>query len=143
MKRTVSLLLALLMLLILPITACGEASAAEDSTISAIMDPLMERLRANPRRLVFTEGTDARILEAAARLKQDGFLTPVLIGNVDEVEAAAAEGGFDIEGLEIIDPAAYPEMDRLVEDFVTLRRGKATAEEARELLLKSNYLRHP
>ena len=139
MKRTVSLLLALLTLLILPLTACGEASAAANSTISAIMDPLMERLRANPRRLVFTEGTDARILEAAARLKQDGFLTPVLIGNVDEVEAAAAEGGFDIEGLEIIDPAAYPEMDRLVEDFVTLRRGKATAEEARELLLKSNY----
>ena len=60
-----------------------------------MIDPLIELLKANPRKLIFTEGTDARILEAAARLKQDGFLTPVLIGNADEVRAAAAKGGFD------------------------------------------------
>ena len=139
MKKTLSLFLALVMLLSLSVMACAEGSAAENSTVSAIIDPLIELLKSNPRKLVFTEGTDARILEAAARLKQEGFLTPVLIGNADAVRAAAAEGGFDIEGLEIIDPAAYPEMDRLVEDFVTLRKGKATAEDAREMLLKPNY----
>ena len=139
MKKTLSLFLALVMLLILSVTACAEGSAAENSTVSAMIDPLIELLKSNPRKLVFTEGTDARILEAAARLKQEGFLTPVLIGNADAVRAAAAEGGFDIEGLEIIDPAAYPEMDKLVEDFVTLRKGKATAEDAREMLLKPNY----
>ncbi len=37
---------------------------------------LIETLKANPRTLVFTEGTDARILEAADRLKKNGFLTP-------------------------------------------------------------------
>jgi phosphate acetyltransferase len=103
------------------------------------MDPLIERLKNNPRKLIFTEGTDARILEAAARLKQEGFLTPVLIGREEEVRAAAAKGGFDIGGLEILDPAAYDGMDKLVEDFVALRKGKATAEEAREMLLKPNY----
>ena len=139
MKRTIALILALLMLLGLSVTACAEASTAEENTINAIIDPLIALLKANPRTLIFTEGTDARILEAAARLKQDGFLTPVLIGSVDEVRAAAAEGGFDIEGLEIIDPAAYPDMDKLVDDFVVLRKGKATAEEAREMLLKPNY----
>ena len=139
MKKTLSLFLALVMLLILSVTACAEVSAAENSTVSAMIDPLIELLKSNPRKLVFTEGTDARILEAAARLKQEGFLTPVLIGNVDAVRAAAAEGGFDIEGLEIIAPTAYPEMDKLVEDFVTLRKGKATAEDAREMLLKPNY----
>ena len=139
MKKTLSLFLALVMLLSLSVTACAEGSAAENSTVSEMIDPLIELLKSNPRKLVFTEGTDARILEAAARLKQEGFLTPVLIGNMDAVRAAAAEGGFDIEGLEIIDPAAYPEMDKLVEDFVTLRKGKATAEDAREMLLKPNY----
>ena len=39
---------------------------------------LIETLKANPRTLVFTEGADARILEATARLKKDGFLTLVL-----------------------------------------------------------------
>ena len=139
MKRTISLVLTLLMLLCLTVPAWAEAPTAEENTISAIIDPLIALLKVNPRTLIFTEGTDARILEAAARLKQDGFLTPVLIGNADEVKAAAAEGGFDIEGLEIIDPAAYPDMDKLVDDFVALRKGKATAEEAREMLLKPNY----
>ena len=136
MKKTISLILALLMLLSLSGPAWAEAA---ENMVPAMLDPLIELLRANPRRLVFTEGTDARILEAAARLKQDGFLTPVLIGNVDEVTAAAAAGGFDIEGLEILDPAAYPDMEQLVEDFVTLRKGKATAEQAQEMLLQPNY----
>ena len=41
---------------------------------------LIETLKANPRTLVFTEGSDARILEATDRLKKDGFLTPILVG---------------------------------------------------------------
>ena len=139
MKRKIPLILVLLMLLSLSVPALAEEPAAEENTINAIIDPLIALLKANPRTLIFTEGTDARILEAAARLKQDGFLTPVLIGSVDEVRAAAAEGGFGIEGLEIIDPAAYPDMDKLVDDCVVLRKGKATAEEAREMLLKPNY----
>ena len=139
LKRTVSLVLAILMLLGLSVTACAEAPATMENTVSEIMDPLIEQLKAHPRRLIFTEGTDARILEAAARLKQEGFLTPVLIGKESDVKASAAAGGFDIEGLEIIDPAAYPEMDQLVADFVTLRKGKATAEQAREMLLQPNY----
>ena len=104
-----------------------------------MFENLVEILKANPRKIVYPEGTDARILEAAARLKKDGFLTPVLIGNVDEVKAAAAKGGFDIDGLEILDPATYPEMDKFVDDFVALRKGKATPEDARAMLLKSNY----
>ena len=52
---------------------------------------LIETLKQNPRKIVFTEGTDARILEAAARLLKDGFLSVLLVGNVDEVKAAAAK----------------------------------------------------
>ena len=54
-----------------------------------MFENLVDILKANPRKIVYTEGTDARILESAARLKQGGFLTPVLVGNVDEVKAAA------------------------------------------------------
>ena len=104
-----------------------------------MFDKLIEILKANPRKIVFTEGPDARILEAAARLKEGGFLTPVLVGNVDEVKAAAAKGGFDIEGLEIIDPLTYDKMEEMVEAMVALRKGKMTADECRELLKKGNY----
>ena len=42
-----------------------------------MFENLVEILKANPRKIVYTEGSDARILESAARLKKDGFLTPV------------------------------------------------------------------
>ena len=104
-----------------------------------MFNKLIDVLKKNPRKIVFTEGSDPRILEASARLKEGGFLTPVLVGNVDEVKAAAAAGGFDIEGLEIIDPATYPEMDAMVEKMVELRRGKMTEEQCRDALKRGNY----
>ena len=104
-----------------------------------MFENLIEILKANPRKIVFTEGPDARILEAAARLKKGGFLTPVLVGNVEEVRAAAAKGGFDIDGLEILDPLTYPGMDEMVEKMVELRKGKMTAEDCRAALSKGNY----
>ena len=104
-----------------------------------MFERLVDILKANPRKIVFTEGPDARILDAASRLKKDGFLTPILVGNVEEVKIAAAKGGYDIEGLEILDPATYPEMDAMVEKMVALRKGKMTAEQCREALSKGNY----
>ena len=100
-----------------------------------MFDAMIETLKANPRKIVFTEGHDARILEATARLVEGGFLTPILIGNVDEVKANAAKGGFNIEGVEIIDPATYPEMDKMVDKMVELRKGKMTPEDCRKACL--------
>ena len=104
-----------------------------------MFENLIEILKNNPRKIVFTEGTDARILEAAARLKKDGFLTPVLVGNVEAVNTAAKEYGFDIDGLEIYDPETYEGMDKMVETMAELRKGKMTNEECAALLLKGNY----
>ena len=104
-----------------------------------MFENLIEILKANPRKIVFTEGPDARILSAAARLKKEGFLTPVLVGNVDEVKAAAAKGGFDIDGLEILDPLTYDKMDEMVDTMVALRKGKMSAEDCRAALQKGNY----
>ncbi len=104
-----------------------------------MFENLIEVLKANPRKIVYTEGHDARILESAARLKKDGFLTSILVGNVDVVKANAAKGGFDIEGLEIIDPATFDGMDAMVEKMVELRKGKMTPEDCRANLLKGNY----
>ena len=104
-----------------------------------MFENLIEILKKNPRKIVYTEGTDARILESAARLKAGGFLTPVLVGNVDEVKAAAAKGGFDIEGLEIVDPETYEGFDEMVETMVALRKGKMSAEDCAAALKKSNY----
>ncbi len=104
-----------------------------------MFNAMIETLKANPRKIVFTEGPDARILEAADRLVKGGFLTPILVGNVEEVKAAAAEGGFNIEGVEILDPAAYEKMDEMVAKMVELRKGKMSEEDCRKALSKGNY----
>ncbi len=104
-----------------------------------MFNAMIETLKANPRKIVFTEGHDARILEATARLVEGGFLTPILIGNVDEVKANAAKGGFNIEGVQIIDPLTYEGMDAMVEKMVELRKGKMSPEECRAALSKGNY----
>ena len=104
-----------------------------------LFDKLIATLKADPRTIVFTEGHDPRILEAASRLKKDGLLTCILVGKVDEVKAAAKAGNFDIEGMEILDPATYPRMEEMVEKMVELRKGKMTADECRAALAKGNY----
>ena len=104
-----------------------------------MFDKLIEKVKAEPKKIVFTEGTDARIQEAAARLLKEGLMSVVLVGNVDEVKAAAAEKGFDISGAEIMDPEAYAGMDEMVEKMVELRKGKMTADECKAALLKGNY----
>ncbi len=104
-----------------------------------MFNAMIDVLKANPRKIVFTEGHDARILEATARLKQGGFLTPILVGDPEVVRANAAKGGFDIAGVEILDPATYEDMDAMVEKMVELRKGKMSADECRAALSKGNY----
>ena len=104
-----------------------------------MFNAMIETLKANPRKIVFTEGHDARILEAAARLNEGGFLTPILVGNVEEVTANAAKGGFNIAGVEILDPATYEGMDAMVEKMVELRKGKMSSDDCRKALSKGNY----
>ena len=80
-----------------------------------MFDRLIEILKANPRKIVFTEGPDARILEAADRLKKDGFLTPILDRQRSKrSRQQPSRAASTSSGLEIIDPATYPGMDEMV-----------------------------
>ena len=100
---------------------------------------LLDALKATRRTIVFTEGPDARILEAASRLLKEDLMDVILIGNVDEVKAAAEKGNFCICKAQIIDPATYEGMDEMVAKMVELRKGKMSEEECRAALAKGNY----
>ena len=100
---------------------------------------LLDALKATRRTIVFTEGPDARILEATDRLLKEDLMDVILIGNADEVKAAAEKGGFCICKATIIDPATYEGMDEMVAKMVELRKGKMTEEECRAALAKGNY----
>jgi phosphate acetyltransferase len=105
----------------------------------AMFDKLLANLKASRKTIVFTEGTDARILDAAAKLLAEDLMGVILCGNADEVKAAAKAGNFNIDKAEIVDPATYPEMDAMVAEMAVLRKGKMTEDECRAALSKSNY----
>lgn len=97
-------------------------------------------LKKNPKKIVFTEGEDARILEASSRLLASSFLHPILVGDEEKIADAAEDCGFNIRGAEIIDPAKYEDMDKMVELFCELRKSKGvTPEQARKTLMQTNY----
>lgn len=100
---------------------------------------MIEKLKKDPKTIVFTEGTDERILEASARLLAGTWLTPVLVGKEAEVHAAAEREGFNIRGARVLDPATYEGMDAMVAKMVELRKGKMTEEECRKKLMQANY----
>lgn len=101
---------------------------------------MIETLKKNPKSIVFTEGTDSRILEAASRLLAGNFLHPILVGNEEEVIKAAEESGYNIRGAQIIDPANYDRFDEMVDLFCELRKSKGvTKEEAQKIVSQPNY----
>ena len=98
-----------------------------------------EKLKANPKTIVFTEGTDPRILSAAHRLLEGKMLNVILLDRPAEVQRAALAGGYDVRSAEIIDPKHYEGMDDMVAKMVELRKGKMTEEQCRTALEHSNY----
>lgn len=104
-----------------------------------MFDKLIANLKASKKTIVFTEGTDERILWAADKLLKEELMGVILCGNVNDVKAAADKGGFDVSKAEILDPATYADMEALVAQMTELRKGKMTEDEVRAALAKSNY----
>ena len=105
----------------------------------ALFDDLKAKIKNENVRIVFPEATDVRIQGAAARLKADQLVEPLLIGNPEQVKEEAKKNGIDLEGIQILDPENYEDFDKMVGAFVERRKGKATEEKARELLKDVNY----
>lgn len=104
-----------------------------------MLTSMLEKINGKNTRIVFPEGSEPRILHAAAKLHADKVLVPILLGNVEEVKTVAASEGLDIEGIAILDPATYEKMDEMVQRMVALRKGKMDADQCRAALAKTNY----
>lgn len=104
-----------------------------------LFDSLKFKIVRKKIRVVFPEGTEPRIIGAAVRLASEELVSPVLIGSVEAVSEAAKKRGFNVDNIEIIDPANYAEIDAMVASLVERRKGKVSEEQARELLKDENY----
>ncbi|HLR20290.1 MAG TPA: phosphate acetyltransferase [Staphylococcus sp.] len=104
-----------------------------------LLDVLQEKLSGKNVRIVLPEGEDERVLTAATQLQGTDYVTPVLLGNEANVKALASDKGLDVSNIEIIDPETSELKQELVMAFIERRKGKATEEQAQEMLKNVNY----
>ncbi len=105
-----------------------------------LIPKLIERLQRHPKRIVFPEGSDPRILQAARQWVTRRMGAPVLLGDRTVIKNAAAKLNINLEGMRIIEPERSEDFAPLAAEFARLRRDKGlTAEEASAALRDTNY----
>ncbi|WP_243292984.1 phosphate acetyltransferase [Bacillus sp. FJAT-47783] len=107
--------------------------------MSDLFTVLKNKVAGKNLKIVFPEGLDERILTAVSRLAEENLIRPIVVGNKDEVETKANELNIQLNGVDIYDPQNFDGMDEMVQAFVLRRKGKATEEQARQILLDENY----
>jgi phosphate acetyltransferase len=101
---------------------------------------VIEKLQRHPKRIVFPEGAEPRVLQAARQYYSLRLGAPMLLGDRSRVKETAAALSISLEGIRIINPAESDELDNFTRRFEALRRRQGLKElEAREALLQPNY----
>ncbi len=104
-----------------------------------LIETLKEKLSGEQKTIVLPEGEDERVLSAAVTLKEEGIVTPVLLGNIDKVKSLANELSVDVSSIEIIDPKTSELRAELKESLLERRKGKVDEDKAETLLNDVNY----
>jgi len=101
---------------------------------------VIEKLQRHPKRIVFPEGTEPRILQAARQFYSLRLGAPILLGDRTQIKETAASLNISLEGMRIINPAGSDDLGNFVKRFEFIRRFKGIQEqEAQATLLKPNY----
>ncbi len=106
-----------------------------------VMRIFINKARSQPKRIVFPEGSEEKILRACQVIIDEGIAQPILLGKKDAVIQKAKELNLDIlDSTEIIEPSKYPKFDEYVEEFFQMRQKKGvTRVEAEKILKSPNY----
>ena len=106
----------------------------------ALLDNLMQRLQNHPKRIVFPEGGDPRILQAARQFAKKKLGIPILLGDRSEIKHKASQLDISLEHIRIIEPERSDEMELFVKKFQGLRRFAGLGgKEAEDFLKNNNY----
>lgn len=105
-----------------------------------IVPKLIERLQRHPKRIVFPEGGDPRILQAARQWVTRRMGVPILLGDRTAIKAAAAKLDINLQGMRVIEPERSEDFEGFVTQLEQIRRIKGVRHtEAREALKDTNY----
>jgi phosphate acetyltransferase len=106
----------------------------------SLLPKLVERLQRHPKRIVFPEGADPRVLQAARQWVTRRMGAPILLGERTRIKEAAAQLDVNLTGMRLIEPARSEDFEGFVKQFEVLRHDKGLQPgEARAALRDNNY----
>ncbi|MCK9996619.1 MAG: NADP-dependent malic enzyme [Candidatus Krumholzibacteria bacterium] len=89
-----------------------------------VMHSIRSKAKAHPRKIVFSEGCNDRVLEACRISVDEGYCQPILLGNEENIRAKAEEIGFDLKGVTLKDPTSCPNLDVMAQTLFKERARK-------------------
>src|SRR5207237_6093438 len=89
---------------------------------------LIEKLQRHPKRIVFPEGVEPRVLQAARQFHSLRLGVPILLGDRTKIKETAEALNVSLEGIRIINPAESDDLDNFTKRFEKLRRYKGIQE---------------
>lgn len=101
---------------------------------------LLDQLRNHPKRVVFTDGEDLRVIEAAARLVAEEVVAPILLGNRGKIREMAQQAGIPMQFIHVIDPPVAGDFElfcKRVENMARYRSMQMV--NAAELVARPHY----
>lgn len=105
-----------------------------------VMRIIINKAKSNPKKVVFAEGEESKIIRAAHILLEENIAHPILIGKKDVIEAKIESLGLKCCSIETVNPETFPKIDEYVEKFYEMRQRKGvTLTEARILMHQPNY----
>lgn len=106
-----------------------------------VMRIFINKAKSKPKRIVFPEGNEEKILRACQVIIDEGIAKPILLGKKEVIIQKAKELGLDIlDSTEIIEPSKYPKFNEYVEEFFQMRQKKGvTRVEAEGIMKNPNY----
>jgi malate dehydrogenase (oxaloacetate-decarboxylating)(NADP+) len=106
-----------------------------------IMAPIYAKAKSSNKTVVLPEGEEPKIIKAAQICYDDGIATPILIGNEDRVRKAAADNGYDLHDIKIINPKNHPKLNNYIDEYFRLRQRKGVTynEAKKRILTRPNY----
>jgi len=104
-----------------------------------VMRIVIHKAQAKPKRVVFPEGENDKVLRAAHILVDEHIATPILLGNEPVIRSRAASLGIVLNGMEIVDPATSSWREGYIQELYWLRQRRGvTLSEAHELIDNRN-----
>jgi phosphate acetyltransferase len=101
---------------------------------------IIEKLQRHPKRIVFPEGHEPRVLQTARQFHALRLGVPILLGDRTRIKEAASALGLGLEGIRIINPETSEDLENFADRYLKLRQGKGVTEEAaHQAMLQPNY----